>query len=261
MISENIQNTQNPPSLNTQSYQSKVNPEDKIQIENAADLYKLPISILKNAKIFNFSGKLYDKIYNEALEMEKVIVSKKPPLEKKILTYNENPPTFDQQQYNKPNYNTQIYNTQFNTPQNYGNIYNTNFNQSRIRINKIKFEMRYQTQMGQEVGVIGSLDALGKWNQNKVLRLNWKNGNIWNKEIAYVNGTDFEFKFIFINNGRVVKWEDGNNRPFNFKNACSNLEKKNIQNGLINIWNLNNQNLEFDTRTNVLKITCEWNKK
>ena len=50
-------------------------------------------------------------------------------------------------------------------------------------INKIKFEMRYQTQMGQEVGVIGSLDALGKWNQNKVLRLNWKNGNIWNKEI------------------------------------------------------------------------------
>ena len=33
MISENIQNTQHPSSLNSQSYQSKVNPEDKIQIE------------------------------------------------------------------------------------------------------------------------------------------------------------------------------------------------------------------------------------
>lgn len=109
----------------------------------------------------------------------------------------------------------------------------TNLNQSRIKINKIKFEMKYQTQMGQEVGVIGSLDELGKWNQNKVLRLNWTNGNVWNKEISYVNGSDFEFKFIFINNGRVVKWEDGNNRPFNFRNVCSNLEKKILKMGLL----------------------------
>ena len=260
MINENIQNIQNSSSQNTQNIKSKTNSEEKIKIENAIDLYKLPISTLKNAKIFNFSGKLYDKIYKEALEMEKVIISKKPPLEKKILNNNENQ-TYDQQQFNKPTYNTQIYNTQFNTPQNYGNMNYTNLNQSRIKINKIKFEMKYQTQMGQEVGVIGSLDELGKWNQNKVLRLNWTNGNVWNKEISYVNGSDFEFKFIFINNGRVVKWEDGNNRPFNFRNVCSNLEKKNIKNGVINIWNLNNQNLEFDTRNYTLKVTCEWNKK
>ena len=260
MINENIQNIQNSSSQNTQNIKSKTNSEEKIKIENAIDLYKLPISTLKNAKIFNFSGKLYDKIYKEALEMEKVIISKKPPLEKKILNNNENQ-TYDRQQFNKPTYNTQIYNTQFNTPQNYGNMNYTNLNQSRIKINKIKFEMKYQTQMGQEVGVIGSLDELGKWNQNKVLRLNWQNGNVWNKEISYVNGSDFEFKFIFINNGRVVKWEDGNNRPFNFRNVCSNLEKKNIKNGVINIWNLNNQNLEFDTRNYTLKVTCEWNKK
>ena len=59
--------------------------------ENAIDLYKLPISTLKNAKIFNFSGKLYDKIYKEALEIEKDIISKKPPLEKKIV---KTSPTF-----------------------------------------------------------------------------------------------------------------------------------------------------------------------
>lgn len=83
MINENIQNIQNSSSQNTQNIKSKTNSEEKIKIENAIDLYKLPISTLKNAKIFNFSGKLYDKIYKEALEMEKVIISKKPPLEKK----------------------------------------------------------------------------------------------------------------------------------------------------------------------------------
>ena len=187
--------------------------------------------------------------------MEKEIVSKKPPLEKpkKLET-----PNFNQPEFNNPNYNPQMYNIQFNAPQNYGN---NNLINREIRINKIIFEMKYQTQMGQEVGVIGSLDDLGKWNQGKVLKLNWRNGNVWNKEISYVNGTDFEFKFILINHGKVQKWEDGNNRPFIYNNIHLNLKSRNPQNGIIKIWNLNNQTLEFDTRSLVLKITCDWNKK
>ena len=45
--------------------------EEKIRIENSADLYKLPIQVIKNTKMYNFEGKYYDKIYEEALKIER----------------------------------------------------------------------------------------------------------------------------------------------------------------------------------------------
>lgn len=35
--------------------------EDKITINNSADLYKIPISVLKRTKVYNFQGKYYEK--------------------------------------------------------------------------------------------------------------------------------------------------------------------------------------------------------
>ena len=43
----------------------------KIILENSSDLYKLPIHVLKNTKIYNFKGKYFDKIYEEALKIER----------------------------------------------------------------------------------------------------------------------------------------------------------------------------------------------
>ena len=45
--------------------------DGKIYIENAADLYKIPINVIKNTKLYNFKGKYYDKIYEEALKIER----------------------------------------------------------------------------------------------------------------------------------------------------------------------------------------------
>jgi hypothetical protein len=45
--------------------------DDKVYIENSADLFKLPISTIKNTKLYNFRGKLFDKIYEEALKIER----------------------------------------------------------------------------------------------------------------------------------------------------------------------------------------------
>jgi hypothetical protein len=50
---------------------SKINQSEKIVIDNATDLYKLPISTIKNTKLYNFTGKYYDKIYEEALKIER----------------------------------------------------------------------------------------------------------------------------------------------------------------------------------------------
>ena len=45
--------------------------DEKVVIENSADLYNLPFSKIKNTKLYNFSGKYYDKIYEEALKIER----------------------------------------------------------------------------------------------------------------------------------------------------------------------------------------------
>ena len=44
--------------------------ETKVEINNCFDLYNLPLSKLKSTKLYNFSGKYFDKIYQEALKLE-----------------------------------------------------------------------------------------------------------------------------------------------------------------------------------------------
>jgi hypothetical protein len=48
-----------------------MNNEGKIILENSSDLYKLPISAINNTKIYNYKGKYFDKIYEEALKIER----------------------------------------------------------------------------------------------------------------------------------------------------------------------------------------------
>ena len=59
----------------------------KITLNNSADLYKIPISVLKKTKVYNFQGKYYDKIYNKALDIEKEKFRKKPPKQRTIPSY------------------------------------------------------------------------------------------------------------------------------------------------------------------------------
>ena len=249
------------------------NEELKITINNSADLFKIPISVLKNTKVYNFQGKYYEKIYKEALEIENKIKDKKPPIVKNTPIYIYTPPIYEEPKFNNQNINQPIYNNQNNNnfnviPQNFNFVgfNNFSFNPNQIihsdyLINNIIFEIQYNTSMGKEIGIIGSLNELGKWNQEKTLKLKWNKNFYWNKEISYINGTDFEFKFVLISNGKIIKWEEGKNRVFKFDNVILNLRKGNKQNGLITVWNLNNMTLEYDIRTNYLKIICDWNKK
>ena len=43
----------------------------KVIINDSADLYKLPVSVIKNSKIYNFSGNYFNEIYEEALKIER----------------------------------------------------------------------------------------------------------------------------------------------------------------------------------------------
>ena len=190
--------------------------EKKVIIETSSDLYKLPLDVIKNTKLYNFKGNYYDELYEEALKIEKA-----GGLEKFSIS---------------------------------------NYLKKGIKIEKIKFQMTYQTQMGQELGVIGSIKELGEWNQDKALKMEWTNGNVWIKKIDYNEGNDFEYKFIFIVNMRVERWEDGNNRNFNFNDIKSRLENEKNNSDIITI-HLNQQIYKFDSNDNLLTIIAEWNKK
>ena len=43
----------------------------KVIINNTADLYKLPVEVIKKSKIYNFSGDYFNEIYEEALKLER----------------------------------------------------------------------------------------------------------------------------------------------------------------------------------------------
>ena len=190
--------------------------EKKVLIETSSDLYKLPLDVIKNTKLYNFKGNYFDELYEEALKIEKA-----GGLEKFSIS---------------------------------------NYLKKGIKIEKIKFQMTYQTQMGQELGVIGSFKELGEWNQDKALKMEWTNGNVWIKKIDYSENIDFEFKFIFIVNMRVEKWEDGNNRKFNFNEIKNKIENEKNNSDVVNI-NINQQIYKFDSNENLLTIIAQWNKK
>ena len=46
-------------------------PVKKIKLENNFDLFKLTPNQIKNTKIYNYEGKIYDELYQEALKLEK----------------------------------------------------------------------------------------------------------------------------------------------------------------------------------------------
>ena len=191
-------------------------PEKKISLENNFDLFKLTPNQITSTKLFNYQGKIYDEIYQEALKLEK-------------------------EGKNSINLTNTISNNNI-TPSN---------NNNNNKIEKIVFEMKYQTQMGQELGILGNLNELGNWNQDNALRMQWTDGNIWKKEIEGEND-NIEYKFIFIVNNRVQRWEDGGNRILNLKEIKEKIknEKK---------FELNQQIFEFNN--NILKITSNWNQK
>ena len=49
----------------------------KVIINNSADLYKLPVDVIKNSKLYNFTGDYFNEIYEEALKIERTHEIKK----------------------------------------------------------------------------------------------------------------------------------------------------------------------------------------
>ena len=123
--------------------------------------------------------------------------------------------------------------------------------------------MRYNTQMGEDLAVIGSINELGCWDQGRALNLGWNDGNIWKGTLFFndKNINDFEYKFIFISKGQVKQWEEGNNRKFILSQIKGLIESCPNGGNIIHLKNISGQNIDYNYNDRILTIICEWNKK
>ena len=255
----------------------------KIVLNKDIDLYKVSIITLKESKLSDFKGDLFNEIISDMLKSKE----SSPIFPKKEIIKN-NPKIIKVYNYNKKN-SSNIYKPKNLKKLNSFNKNNPNISNGKVKnklatsaylnnkpilkgkyialkefkIEKIIFQMRYNTQMGEDLAVIGSINELGCWDQGRALRMNWNDGNIWKGEIIFgdKNIIDFEYKFIFVSRGYVKEWENGNNRKFILSQIKGLIESCSESGTIIHLKNISGQNIDFNYNDNTLTIICEWNRK
>ena len=208
-----------------------MNDINKIILNKRSDLINIPIQELRTAQIKNFSGKLFEQIYKEAIDIEHKQNTK---LNKTFLEEKEN--------------NSKVIKI-INKKTNPCKELKENIN---IEINKIKFEIKYDSIYGEEVGILGSNDILGNWNLNKIFYLKWNDDNIWNGVINVKRPyNDFEFKFVITDNKNIKKWEKGYNNRIIFESLINEIKYKN--NGYFDKYEY-----YYDIINKELNLKCRW---
>ena len=91
--------------------------------------------------------------------------------------------------------------------------------------------------------------------------MKWTEGNIWKANMEYDDIKVFEYKFIFMENGSIKKWEDGINRIFSFTQIKNLLEPNLTVGKIIKLNNIMDQSIEYNYNDYSLTIISEWNKK
>ena len=208
-----------------------MNDINKIILNKRSDLINIPIQELRTAQIKNFSGKLFEQIYKEAIDIEHKQNTK---LNKTFLEEKEN--------------NSKVIKI-INKKINPCKELKENIN---IEINKIKFEIKYDSIYGEEVGILGSNDILGNWNLNKIFYLKWNDDNIWNGVINVKRPyNDFEFKFVITDDKNIKKWEKGYNNRIIFESLINEIKYKN--NGYFDKYEY-----YYDSINKELNLKCRW---
>ena len=249
---------------------------DKFNLNSDIDLYKISIKTLKDTKLSDFNGRLIRKLLTEMLDnSENIDISNikysndnKP---KNILiksNYQNNKERLNQRYNNK---NIYSYETDYkmNKSSSYYNRYKNNSNINNIngfnlfKIEKIIFQIKYDTKLGEDLAVIGSINELGNWKPCNALKMGWNEGNIWKTEL-YINDNtilDFEYKFILTCGGSVKRWEEGYNRKFNFSEIKKLIEICPWEGTNIHLNNYQGKSLDFNYNDNTLTMICWWNIK
>ena len=228
----------------------------KIYLNSDIDLYKIPVKTLKQTKLSDFNGQL---IYDLLTEMMNDNIIFSPKNKSRNIIINKS---------GQKNYLKNIYNENEIDNNTYPNseimqkfVYINDIRQ--LKIEKINFQIKYDTKFGEDLAVIGSIKELGNWQIDRALKMGWNDNNIW-KGTLYLdrkNIFEFEYKFIVTSGNYVKRWEDGFNRKFDlFKlKALFNSYPGNYTR--IHLNNIEGINIDYDIIDNTLTMICFWNIK
>ena len=204
--------------------------KDDIDLENINDdNYSENIQMMQNPLYQNDNSKkinnsrVSDNFENENnSNYEKTNNQNKEKLRNKEIKKNINNNNIKNNQINNNNMRINK-NNEINRNQNMNINRNNNNNtvpSQGLTLHKVTFQIEYATIYGEEIAISGSGNSLGNWDQNKVFKLKWTNGNIWKGSITLneYNFSNFEFKFVLLSNNKIKTWENGGNNIVNFNN-------------------------------------------
>ena len=121
---------------------------------------------------------------------------------------------------------------------------------SEYKIDKIIFHIRYDSKFGDNIGILGSIEELGNWCQDKILYLKWNKGNIWKGEVELTSEIEkFEFKFINNHDG-IIYWERGFNNVVDLKGLIQELKFQ--KKGRYNKYEYN-----YNSDVDEITLTCK----
>ena len=273
----------------------KISNFNTINIESINDLHKIPLKVLKSTKIYNFKGKYYEKLYQEALELEQKEFEKQPMIKfvytkaptntlfeevsdnnlleksncfKKYKNNDENPndnikvPNISDLKRNSLEINILNENIESINSIRGNSCHISKKKKNEHKIKKITFQIQYNTKIGEDIGLLGSIKELGQWAQKNALRMYWNKGNIWKTtiDISFTEINSFEYKFALFSNGNIIEWESGDNRLFNLSDIQKSIKRniKNKKNTQLNT--ICEDDYEYNMKDHTLILKCAWNK-
>ena len=228
----------------------------KIYLNSDIDLYKIPMKTLKQTKLSDFNGQLIYDLLTEMME-DNIIFS--PKTKSRNIIINKS---------GQKNYFKNIYNENEIDNNTYPNseimqkfVYINDIRQ--LKIEKINFQIKYDTKFGEDLAVIGSIKELGNWQIDRALKIGWNDNNIW-KGTLYLdrkNIFEFEYKFIVTSGNYVKRWEDGFNRKFDLFKLKALFDSYPGNYTRIHLNNIEGVNMDYDIIDNTLTMICFWNIK
>ena len=234
----------------------------KIDLNSDIDLYKIPIKTLKQSKLSDFYGQLIYNLLTEMLNDNSIPTPKSKS--RNIIINNKN--KLSQKNFFRSIYTNNNENeTDSNTCSNNEIIQRFEYiNDIRqLKIEKINFQIKYDTKFGEDLAIIGSIKELGKWQIDKALKMGWNNLNIW-KGTLYLdknNILEFEYKFVVTSGNYVKRWEDGFNRKFDILKLKALFDSYPGNYTSIHLNDIEGINIDYDFIDNSLTMICFWNIK
>ncbi|KAH3744946.1 dual specificity protein phosphatase [Pelomyxa schiedti] len=85
------------------------------------------------------------------------------------------------------------------------------------RLSGVSFSVHFDTAWGENLHLVGSCEALGKWKWSSATKMKWVGGGWWKIEVP-LWGTNFEYKYVVVKETAqgtpATKWESCPNRHF-----------------------------------------------